>query len=443
MEALKRSPGYVEGQIRALIAELGKASATHNAKLSAVKKFCDYINKYRPEAYDDDVDYLYRGTYEDGTAGLGLLYWSGLASSKHGGQLKRICAPIISLLRFLVRLQTDSGADNMFYLRFVQLGVAELKKINFRKHILIPDPKSSTGSSRSGNRNEACELLYVLESDHRNAYGDHESLDIDLLIEGDSACRDKYEAWKDRFANEVVDKNQLAYQDSGEYSKNVRPVTWDAVMANYKPVPLQEGEEGEIEVDDVIEEDPACPDPLGVKETDLRAVQSTYLASYRDSKLKKKVLQRIPSLERNRGRNSSLWSRDERSSRHTSMDSADAGGRRDGPPLPNHEDMYRHSDSREPSRRRLVQRFDDGDDEDSEDDYDRYSDVSGAGGGPGPTDGKKGEMQSVIPRDKNFSIGLFLAMVHGDTTFEELSSGLDQLKIQVEQRSRERERLVR
>jgi hypothetical protein len=45
----KRSPGYAESQIRVLLGDLNKADGTHNAKVVAVKRFSDYVSKYRPD----------------------------------------------------------------------------------------------------------------------------------------------------------------------------------------------------------------------------------------------------------------------------------------------------------------------------------------------------------------------------------------------------------
>jgi hypothetical protein len=45
----KRSSGYAESQVRVLLADLNKADGTHNSKVVAVKRFSDYIMKYRPE----------------------------------------------------------------------------------------------------------------------------------------------------------------------------------------------------------------------------------------------------------------------------------------------------------------------------------------------------------------------------------------------------------
>lgn len=40
--------------------------------------------------------FLYNGAIASSV--YGLLYWGGVESEKHSGQLKRICGPIISLL---------------------------------------------------------------------------------------------------------------------------------------------------------------------------------------------------------------------------------------------------------------------------------------------------------------------------------------------------------
>ena len=50
--------------------------------MKAVKRFQDYITSYRPQVYDDDVDYLFIGAKTEETDGtpMGLLYFSGLDS---------------------------------------------------------------------------------------------------------------------------------------------------------------------------------------------------------------------------------------------------------------------------------------------------------------------------------------------------------------------------
>jgi len=145
-DGLARTPRYAEGQVKVLLGDLRNSS--HNVKAKAIKHFQAYIEKYQPDIYDDDVDFLFMGTY-DGTCGLGLLHWSGLASGNHSGQLKRICGPAIGLITFL--LTTQFEGDNIFYERFILLPVQGLKLINFVKHILSLD-----------NNNLDSKLLWIL-----------------------------------------------------------------------------------------------------------------------------------------------------------------------------------------------------------------------------------------------------------------------------------------
>jgi hypothetical protein len=52
-------------------------------------------------------------------------------------------------------------------------------------------------------------------------------------------------------------------------------------------------------------------------------------------------------------------------------------------------------------------------------------------------------MPSIIPSDKAFSIPYFLSNVHCNTSFDELSTGLDHLSSYLQQQSVRRENLVR
>ena len=80
MDAIRKSPTYAEGQIRVLLSDL--KSTNHTVRTKAVKRFQDYISSYRPQIYDDDVDYLFCGAVTEEADGvpMGLLYYSGLAS---------------------------------------------------------------------------------------------------------------------------------------------------------------------------------------------------------------------------------------------------------------------------------------------------------------------------------------------------------------------------
>lgn len=80
MDAIRKSPNYAEGQIRALLSDL--KSTNHAVRMKAVKRFQDYITTYRPQIYDDDVDFLFCGAASDDAESvpMGLLYFCGLDS---------------------------------------------------------------------------------------------------------------------------------------------------------------------------------------------------------------------------------------------------------------------------------------------------------------------------------------------------------------------------
>jgi hypothetical protein len=152
------------------------------------------------------VDFLFTGTI-DGNSTLGLVYWCGADSEKHGGQLKRICGPIIAFLRWLVSFDED----NIFYERFVHLPVDELMKINFPKHILRhnKDGKiniSIPGQSRSGSVEDAFDLLSIVLADHRSVEGEVDPVDISYLVGGSKLCQDRFEEWLHKSSAEHVSR---------------------------------------------------------------------------------------------------------------------------------------------------------------------------------------------------------------------------------------------
>ena len=217
MEALRRSPAYAEGQIRLLLSDL--KSSNHTVRVKAVKHFQDYIVNYGPEIYDDDVDFLFTGTSEAVKTGMGLLYFSGLDSDKHDGQLKRIAAPAIALIAWLISLEIEEDETNVFYERFVQLPVAELVKINFAKHISIDGGGARSkaamraqharvlaGQTRSGSSADALRLLSVLMRDHRAIDGEPDPVDLNALLDGDKASKQIVDNWLSKSANEDVAK---------------------------------------------------------------------------------------------------------------------------------------------------------------------------------------------------------------------------------------------
>ena len=175
---MQKGPGYAESQIRVLLKDL--LDNSNSTRLKAVNKFKDYIDTVRPELYDDDVEYLFSGGTGGGKLANGLLYYAGQSSSKHEGQLKRIAAPVIALIKFLISIDLNeekkSGNgrgeeegnvyDNIFYDQFICLPIEELRKIHFAKHVL------GHGDARGGNADDALELLSVVMRDHRDLDGE-------------------------------------------------------------------------------------------------------------------------------------------------------------------------------------------------------------------------------------------------------------------------------
>lgn len=151
--------------------------------------------------YDDDVDHLFLG---DPQVGQGLLHWSGSQSTKHGGQLKRIAANVISLIRFLISME-DNDFGNIFFERFMRLPLKSLREINFVKHIL---PEGSTGimssSARLGNTADACEILSLIVQYHVDENGDPDPVDLLYMCNDNAACKDYFVQWFQETAREEV-----------------------------------------------------------------------------------------------------------------------------------------------------------------------------------------------------------------------------------------------
>lgn len=112
MDAIRKSPNYAEGQIRALLSDL--KSTNHAVRMKAVKRFQDYITTYRPQIYDDDVDFLFCGAASEDIENvpMGLLYFCGLDSGIHENN---------ALQRKLLSMIYDGYGDRMFTCYFLFL----------------------------------------------------------------------------------------------------------------------------------------------------------------------------------------------------------------------------------------------------------------------------------------------------------------------------------
>lgn len=373
--------GYAEGQIRVCLADL--ASSSHGTRVKAVKRFQDYITQNKPDLNDDDVLYLFVGTGDGdsprpgATSKRGLLYYAGMDSSQHGGELKRIAGPAIGLVRWLITL-SPFGPDpdnlyNMFFEIFVSLTLEELSRINFIKHILGEEKSGGMfGNSRGGSANDALEILAILMREHRNPDGDQpEPIDITLLLGDNKTCRDRLNQYMQKSNSEVVTKAMQQFKAAQTKAiatkwDDARPKKWDD--ENFKPVPVQEGEEGELEdADDSLLIVPV-PDPLGLSELDLRATQ----------RLNASGRLTFPSAGMNR------QSSHPRRNSFTSVD--------------------------------------------DEDDGEGSKEMAAA---------------SVLPQDKSFSPSLFLTLIHGGISFQQLQVGANNLRNQLQQQNSQRENLVR
>lgn len=265
MDQIRRKSGYATSQIRLLLADL--KNSNHSVRNKAVKRFKDYIAVYKPEVFDDDVDYLFTGDL-DGVQGPGLLFYSSEESKKNPGQLKRISQPVLSLIKYLITCDYD-GEDNIFFDRFVSLTPEEYSKINFVKHILN-DP-----ASKKGVGCDSMDLIKIIVEDHKDGNNCLDPVDINLLIGDNKVCRERLNAFLQQGAAQDIVQIMNQYQEKkAQKPKVFRPTTWAELK--YKPVPIQEGEDGEIDNSPVVEEDTAYPDPMALSELDLRATQALY-----------------------------------------------------------------------------------------------------------------------------------------------------------------------
>ena len=265
MDKIRKQPGYATSQIRLLLSDL--KSTTHSVRNKAVKRFKDYIAVYKPEIFDDDVDYLFTGEL-DGVPGPGLLYYTSEESKKKPGQLKRISQPVLSLIKYLVTCDYD-GEDNIFFDRFVSLSPNEYAKINFVRHIL-GDP-----ASKKGVGCDSMDLIKIIVEDHKDANNCLDPVDINILIGDNKVCRERLNAFLQQGAAQDIVQIMNQYQEKkAQKPKVFRPTTWAELK--YKPVPIQEGEDGEVDNSPIVEEDIAYPDPMALSDLDLRATQALY-----------------------------------------------------------------------------------------------------------------------------------------------------------------------
>jgi hypothetical protein len=204
MDVVRRTADFAENQTKFFITDIN--SKDNGARLKAIKRYKEYITTYRPEMYDDDVDFLFTGTNEHhGIRTNGLLYGCGQQSSKHGGQLKRIAGNLMAFLQWLITLECEGDIENIFFERLIRLPAAELAQMSLSKHISLDNKSTLSGAGqRGGNTVIACEVLSTLMQYHLTEDGDSDPLDVDYMLSNDSAGKRQFMKWLENSADDQV-----------------------------------------------------------------------------------------------------------------------------------------------------------------------------------------------------------------------------------------------
>lgn len=417
MDVVRKSPDFAGRQISILLADLNNSN--NSTRLKAIKRFQDYVLTNKPEVYDDDVDLLFLGSGENS----GLLYWSGARSSKHDGQLKRTCLTAIQFLKTLVTIGDASG--DVFRERFFSLPVHELLKINFATHITSDHASNIiSGQSRYGSSKDAFEIMSLLAREHLDQDGQIDPLDINVLIDNDSTCHQKYMAWlQQSAAEEITNVSNTLRNSMALHNAPSRPTTWAQVKLI--PVPILHDEDGfgdEISTE-VIDKNLPILDPLCITNTDLRAFQvlqqtnfghvnnNTTTATTSLASLSRQGLATTPKL----GLLQSLR-----------MKYPKGLKMKKNKYFQNHfgnNNIYKEKDKLEINHKNEDM---------GEDDEDREFAAL-----------REQDIGNILPNDKNFSPALFLSVVHSTATFDQLKQSMEHLTSQIIVKQKLRDELVR
>eukprot|EP01034_Spumella_vulgaris_P022488 gene22488-28616_t len=278
-----------------------------------------------------------------------------------------------------------------------------------------------------GSCEDAFELLSVLTNDHRNLEGEDDPLDVNELLNNNKQCSEEFNKWLQKQTSDHISKTTAQFKvtkAARALEVDNRPTRWEDVVM--KCVPLQEGEEGDVELSVEPDEVPPIPDPLGISDADLRITQELY-SSGRLFKTQNGGYSRRGTafvgnspLKGGIGRSS-----DDRDDDSDSSDS-DGGGGEDG--------QGGGGGGR-------LESFD----QSATGAIGTSSNTGGEGfrtGGGGANRNQKQSL-SIIPSDKSFSTTLFLSLVHGSISFDRLREGERNLKELLQQQSSRRENLVR
>lgn len=204
MDVVRRTADFAENQTKFFITDIN--SKDNGARLKAIKRYKEYITTYRPEMYEDDVDFLFTGSNEqNGIHTAGLLQGCGQLSSKHDGHLKRIAGNLMSFVQWLITLECEGDVENIFFERFIRLPASELVQMALDKHISLDNTSALSGAGkRGGNTAVACEVLSTLMQYHLTEDGDPDPLDVDYMLNNDSESKRQFMKWLGSSADDQV-----------------------------------------------------------------------------------------------------------------------------------------------------------------------------------------------------------------------------------------------
>ncbi|KAM3567776.1 hypothetical protein VYU27_010083 [Nannochloropsis oceanica] len=177
----ERSATYAGTRCLQLLGSLRNGSDA--GRIKALKNFQDYVDRHKPEFYDDDVDLLFLGS----PSLDGLLAWAGHKHStgsssrrrcKEGGReggdkgggeanLKKVSKFALKLVHWLVvreggREAGREGEESIFLEKFLELSENDLPQMELSMHV--------REGGREGGREdgaEALELLSLLLTRHK------------------------------------------------------------------------------------------------------------------------------------------------------------------------------------------------------------------------------------------------------------------------------------
>lgn len=116
----------------------------------------------------------------------------------------------MAFLQWLITLECEGDIENIFFERFIRLPAAELVQMSLSKHIGLDNKSSLSGAGqRGGNTVIACEVLSTLMQYHLTEDGEPDPLDVDYMLNNDSASKLYFMKWLENSADDQVSNDGL------------------------------------------------------------------------------------------------------------------------------------------------------------------------------------------------------------------------------------------